>query len=148
MKTRCASVLTRRRAQDERSPNGGRLEGRLRIIRRGTNEFSHIWMRISAGSRGNMMKDLSVSPEEPARARFPKSSALESTSDAILEFDIGNFDVLGNDQGSVFGFLHPGNSDLVLHCLVLEMDCRYFRDVLARVPFWRLTTVNLKLLDP
>jgi hypothetical protein len=72
----------------------------LRTIRRGTNELSHIWMRISAGSCGNRVRDLSVLSEESARDRFPKSSSLEFTSDAILEFGIGNLDALGNDRGS------------------------------------------------
>ena len=76
------------------------MECRMRIIRRGTNELSHIWMRISAGSCGNKVKDLSILSEESARARFPKCSALELSSDAILEFGIRNFDALGNDRGS------------------------------------------------
>jgi hypothetical protein len=33
-------------------------------------------------------------------------------------------------------FTYSGILDLVLRRLVLEMDCRYFRDVLAPVPFW------------
>jgi hypothetical protein len=35
--------------------------------------------------------------------------------------------------------------DLVLRRLVLEMDCRYFRDVLAPVPFWAVEASELEV---
>jgi hypothetical protein len=119
------------------------VECRMRIIRRGTNELSHIWMRISAGICGNKVKDLSILSEESARARFPKCSALELSSDAILEFGIRNFDALGNDRDS--GGCFSGILDLVLRRLVLEMDCRYFRDDLAPVPFWAAEASELEV---
>jgi hypothetical protein len=114
----------------------------VRMIRRGTNELSHIWMRTSPGSCGNRVKDLSILSEESARARFPKCSALELTSDAILGFGIGNFDALGNDRGS-------GG------CFYLFWDSGFWRwiagiSVMSSLPclLGRLKPVNPKFLDP
>jgi hypothetical protein len=42
-------------------------------------------------------------------------------------------------------FPYSGILDLVLRRLVLEMDCRYFRDDLAPVPFWAAEASELEV---